>query len=93
VAREVAVARLRSFDLKKAPSISETLDWVRALAILGADHLTEELLDATLNLVRGRRRAGTGAAGRAVCRGRRRGGPALKPRGRGGSTPGEGGGL
>jgi MoxR-like ATPase len=53
LARELVgvVARLRSLDLKKLPSISETLDWARALAILGADSLTPELLDATLNLV------------------------------------------
>jgi len=46
-----AVGRLRTFDLKKAPSISETLDWVRALVLLSADRLDAELLDATLNLV------------------------------------------
>jgi MoxR-like ATPase len=46
-----AVSRLRGLDLKKAPSISETLDWVRALALLSADRLDADLLDATLNLV------------------------------------------
>ncbi|HVO21538.1 MAG TPA: MoxR family ATPase, partial [Anaeromyxobacter sp.] len=46
-----AVQKLRSLDLKKAPSISETLDWARALALLGADRLDDALLDATLNLV------------------------------------------
>ncbi|MGC3996171.1 MAG: MoxR family ATPase [Anaeromyxobacter sp.] len=46
-----AVARLRTLDLKKAPSISETLDWVRALVLLEADRLEPALLDATLNLV------------------------------------------
>lgn len=53
LARELVavVARLRALDLKKLPSIAETLDWARALAILGADALTPELLDATLNLV------------------------------------------
>jgi MoxR-like ATPase len=45
-----AVAKLRTLDLKKAPSIAETLDWVRALAILNADRLDPALLDATLNL-------------------------------------------
>jgi len=45
------VAKLRTLDLKKAPSISETLDWARALALLGADRLDTELLDATLSLV------------------------------------------
>jgi MoxR-like ATPase len=46
-----AVSKLRTLDLKKAPSISETLDWARALAILNADRLSPELLDDTLNLV------------------------------------------
>jgi MoxR-like ATPase len=53
LAREVvaAVAKLRTLDLRKPPSISETLDWARALAILGADRLDPALLDDTLNLV------------------------------------------
>jgi MoxR-like ATPase len=46
-----AVQKLRTLDLKKAPSISETLDWARALAVLNADRLSPELLDETLNLV------------------------------------------
>jgi MoxR-like ATPase len=46
-----AVSKLRTLDLKKAPSISETLDWARALAILNADRLSPELLDQTLSLV------------------------------------------
>ena len=33
-----AVAKLRTLDLRKPPSISETLDWVRALALLGGGH-------------------------------------------------------
>ncbi len=46
-----AVSALRTLDLKKAPSISETLDWMRALAVLNADALDAALLDETLNLV------------------------------------------
>lgn len=46
-----AVKQLRGMDLKKAPSISESLDWARALAILNADSLTPELVGETLNLV------------------------------------------
>ncbi len=45
-----AVSKLRALDLKKPPSISETLDWARALAILNADRLDPVLLDETLNL-------------------------------------------
>lgn len=53
LARQVvaAVGKLRGLDLKKAPSISETLDWVRALAVLNATALDPALLDQTLNLV------------------------------------------
>ena len=46
-----AVGKLRALELKKAPSISETLDWAQALALLNADTLTPELLASTLNLV------------------------------------------
>jgi MoxR-like ATPase len=46
-----AVAKLRALELKKPPSISETLDWVRALAVLNADRLDPTLLDETLNVV------------------------------------------
>ena len=46
-----AVCSLRAMDLKKPPSISETLDWARALAILNADTLSPELVGETLNLV------------------------------------------
>ena len=45
------VQRVRELDLKKRPSISETLDWVRALAILNADALDEKIVQETLNLV------------------------------------------
>lgn len=46
-----AVAKLRTLELKKAPSISETLDWVQALVLLNADTLSPELVGQTLNLV------------------------------------------
>jgi MoxR-like ATPase len=46
-----AIAKLRGLDLKKPPSISETLDWVRALAVLNAERLEPELLESTLSLV------------------------------------------
>ena len=41
VAREIVelVQRIRSLDLKKTPSISETLDWARALMALNAAEL------------------------------------------------------
>jgi MoxR-like ATPase len=46
-----AVAKLRTLDLRKPPSVSETLDWVRALALLGAASLDATALDETLGLV------------------------------------------
>ena len=45
------VHRIRDLDLKKSPSISETLDWARALMILNADSLETELVEDTLNII------------------------------------------
>jgi MoxR-like ATPase len=44
------VRQLRTLDLRKAPSISETIDWARTLAVLGATELTPQLLAATANV-------------------------------------------
>lgn len=41
--------RLRKLDLKKTPSISETLDWVRALTLLNVKKLDHELVEETLS--------------------------------------------
>ena len=46
-----AVHRLRKLDLKKTPGISETLDWARALVVLNADRLDQELARDTLNII------------------------------------------
>ncbi len=43
--------RLRKLDLKKTPSISETLDWARALLALNANELDEDLVRDTLNVI------------------------------------------
>lgn len=45
------VRGLRELELRKAPSISETIDWARTLAVLGATELTSELLAQTANVV------------------------------------------
>lgn len=45
------IHRVRQLDLKKVPSISETLDWARALALLNADALDEQVVQDTLNAV------------------------------------------
>src|SRR5437867_6062528 len=42
------VHRIRKLDLKKAPSISETLDWARALTLLNIKMLDEQLVSETL---------------------------------------------
>ena len=53
LARKVvaAVQAIRKLDLKKSPSISETLDWVRALALLHATSLDGKLVAETLSVV------------------------------------------
>ena len=43
--------KIRSLDLKKAPSISETLDWARALLALNAGVLDEDLVKETMNVI------------------------------------------
>jgi MoxR-like ATPase len=45
------VARLREMPLKKAPSISETLDWAAALTALCADEMTEDVFQKTLGVL------------------------------------------
>ena len=45
------VAALRRMDLHKAPSIAETLDWARALRVLGIEELDAPSVRATLGLV------------------------------------------
>ncbi len=45
------VQRLRGLDLKKSPSVSETLDWARALVMLNARSLDRETLDNTLTVL------------------------------------------
>lgn len=45
------VQSLRKLTVKKAPSISETLDWARTLVLLQVDTLDEELVLNTINLL------------------------------------------
>ncbi|HSF03765.1 MAG TPA: MoxR family ATPase [Solirubrobacterales bacterium] len=53
LARQVvsAVQKIRALELRKAPSISESLDWARALVILNAGRLDADLVESTLTLV------------------------------------------
>jgi MoxR-like ATPase len=46
-----AVSKLRSMELKKSPSIAETLDWAKCLTLLNADTLSHEFIAQTLNVV------------------------------------------
>ena len=45
------VHRIRKLDLKKAPSISETLDWAKALTILNIQSLDDQLVAETLSTI------------------------------------------
>ncbi len=45
------VQKLRTMDLRKSPSISETLDWAKALVTLNADSLDRATLDSTLSVL------------------------------------------
>ncbi len=45
------VHRVRKLDLKKAPSISETLDWAKALTLLNVKTLDEPLVAETLSII------------------------------------------
>lgn len=45
------VQSLRTLDLRKSPSISETVDWARALILLNADSLSPEVVRDTLNVL------------------------------------------
>ncbi|HEX6174946.1 MAG TPA: AAA family ATPase [Candidatus Binatia bacterium] len=45
------IQRIRKLDLKKTPSISETLDWVKALTLLNVKVLDDELVNETLSVL------------------------------------------
>lgn len=45
------VQRLRKLDLKKQPSVSETLDWARALVQLNAKSLDQKTLEDTMTVL------------------------------------------
>ena len=45
------VQNLRNLDLKKLPSVSETIDWARALVLLNVKVLEPEIVRETLNVL------------------------------------------
>ena len=53
LAEQVAkvVNSIRNIDLKKSPSISETIDWARTLVYLGRNEITPEVLGDTLHIL------------------------------------------
>ena len=65
LAGEVAriVRSLRLLDLRKPPSVSETLDWARTLVILGVSELDAAVTESTLHVLL-KHRADIAAAGR-----------------------------
>jgi MoxR-like ATPase len=51
-ARMIEVVNMvRELDLKKPPSIAESIDWARALLLLGADDLTPEVFKQTMSII------------------------------------------
>jgi MoxR-like ATPase len=42
---------VRQLDLKKPPSIAESIDWARALLLLGADQLDSSIFEQTMSII------------------------------------------
>jgi MoxR-like ATPase len=45
------VRSIRQLELKKAPSVSETIDWARTLVLLGVDQIDAETATNTVNIL------------------------------------------
>jgi MoxR-like ATPase len=45
------VHMVRSLDLKKPPSIAESIDWARALMLLGAEDIDQGMLERTMSII------------------------------------------
>ena len=45
------VRSIRALDLKKAPSVSETIDWARTLLALSIEHVDEKVVGETLHVL------------------------------------------
>jgi MoxR-like ATPase len=45
------VHMVRALDLKKPPSIAESIDWARALMLLGADDIDASVLEKTMSII------------------------------------------
>ena len=42
---------MRELDLKKPPSIAESIDWARALLLLGAEDIDEAVFRDTMSVI------------------------------------------
>ena len=53
VARKLVevIAMVRELDLKKPPSIAESIDWARALLLLGADDIDGRTFTDTMSII------------------------------------------
>jgi MoxR-like ATPase len=53
VARKLVelVHQVRELDLKKPPSIAESIDWARALLLLGADDISQDVFRDTMSII------------------------------------------
>jgi len=53
VARKLVevIAMVRELDLKKPPSIAESIDWARALVLLGADDIDGRVFTETMSII------------------------------------------
>src|SRR5205809_5259214 len=45
------VSMVRGLDLKKPPSIAESIDWARALLLLGADDIDQQTFNETMSII------------------------------------------
>ena len=45
------VGEVRALDLKKPPSIAESIDWARALLLLGAENIDSDVFIKTMNVI------------------------------------------
>jgi MoxR-like ATPase len=45
------VAMVRELDLKKPPSIAESIDWARALVLLGAEDIDQQMFRDTMSII------------------------------------------
>jgi MoxR-like ATPase len=79
------VQSLRGMDLKKNPSVSETIDWAKALVALNADRIDQSVLEDTLTVLlkheSDSQKARRALAGGEHSGGRRKGGGPNPPRG------------